>query len=303
MTYTGSSRLADFVRGLTALVVFLFFLVGCPVAMSAMGGSPIPNRIPSWEEISATLMRQDTDQSVFLATLFLIGWGAWCLFIITVCSEAVNYLAGRSRSAAPRPVRPLQELVRNLVATATLTFSAVASSAPRPPPPPRRTRTLLPPMPIPPLFQKRAHAPRQDTPPQEPTESEWTPLLADEPAAQPKPDHHEARTHVVKRGETLCGLAQRTYGSGDRYPEIFENSRKIDQPDGIPLSPTPTSSTQASAYGSHAPACQTPHLRLRGRPPRRQVRTHPQLSRTIKAVPEPQLHVVQRPARRRRHRC
>ncbi|MFG2016914.1 BTAD domain-containing putative transcriptional regulator [Actinomadura geliboluensis] len=238
MTYTGRSRLADFVRGLTALVVFLFFLVGCPVAMYAMGGSPIPDRIPSWEEISATLMRQDTDQSVFLATLFLIGWGAWCLFIVTVCSEAVNYLAGRSRTAAPRPVRPLQELVRTLVATATLTFSAVASlSTSASATAATHTHAVAADAhaaAVPEAGSHKPLSPRQDTPPRETTESEWTPLLADEPATQPKPDHHEARTHVVKRGETLWGLARRTYGSGDRYPEIFKNSRNIDQPDGIP---------------------------------------------------------------------
>ncbi|MFF4242566.1 BTAD domain-containing putative transcriptional regulator [Actinomadura geliboluensis] len=238
MTYTGRSRLADFARGLTALVVFLFFLIGCPVAMYAMGGSPIPDRIPSWEEISATLMRQDTDQSVFLATIFLIGWGAWCLFIITVCSEAVNYVAGRSRPATPRPVRPLQELVRNLVATATLTFSAVASlSASASAAAATNTHAVAAEAPAATVPEAGSHeqsSPRQDTPPQGPTESEWTPLLADEPATQPKPDHHEAQTHVVKRGETLWGLARRTYGTGDRYPEIFENSQNIDQPNGIP---------------------------------------------------------------------
>lgn len=234
MTYTGRSRLADFARGLTALAVFLFFLVGFPAAMYAMGGSPIPDRIPSWEEISATLMRQDTDQSVFLATLFLIGWATWCLFIVTVCAEAVNYLAGRSRPAAPRPARPLQELVRNLVATATLTFSAVASlSASASATAATNTHAVAADA-HPAVPEVGSLSSRQDTPPRESTESEWTPLLADEPTYEPKPDHHEARTHVVKRGETLWGLADRTYGSGDRYPEIFESSRNIDQPDGIP---------------------------------------------------------------------
>ncbi|MEV4670869.1 BTAD domain-containing putative transcriptional regulator [Actinomadura sp. NPDC049382] len=235
MIYTGRSRLDDFVRGLIALVIFLFFLVGCPVAMYAMGGSPIPDRIPSWEEISATLMRQDSDQSVFLATIFLIGWGAWCLFMITVCSEAVNYLTGRSRSAAPRPVRPLQELVRTLVATATLTFSAAASLASSASAATTMHAATGVHAAAGPESGEQGHlSPAQDAPPQGSAESEWTPLLADEPPARPKSDHHEARTHVVKRGETLWGLARRTYGSGDRYPEIFENSRNIDQPNGIP---------------------------------------------------------------------
>ncbi|TDD87354.1 hypothetical protein E1293_08080 [Actinomadura darangshiensis] len=235
MTYTGRSRLADFTRGLGALVVFLFLLVGCPVAMYVMGGSPIPDRIPSWEEVSAILMRQDTDQSVFLATIFLIGWGAWCLFIVTVCAETMNYLAGRSRPVLPRPVRPLQQLVRDLIATATLTFSAAASLATSAS---AATHTHVATDPhvaaAPEAGSHEQSSPRQDTPPREPTASEWTPLLADEPTAQPKPDHHAWRTHIVKRGETLWGLARHTYGSGDLYPNIFKNSRQIDQPDGIP---------------------------------------------------------------------
>ncbi|MFI0412369.1 BTAD domain-containing putative transcriptional regulator [Actinomadura sp. 3N508] len=235
MSYTGRSRLADFARGLGALAVFVFLLVGCPAAMYAMGGSPVPDRLPSWEEISATLMRQDTDQSVFLATILLIGWGTWCLFIITACAEAMNYLAGRSRPALPRPIRPLQHLVRDLVATATLTFSTVASLATS-----ASTTTHT-------YAATGVHAVAgselgtqeqlsagQDTTPREPTESDWTPLLADESPAQPETDQRSWRTHIVKRGETLWSLARRTYGSGDFYPKIFKNSRGIDQPDGIP---------------------------------------------------------------------
>ncbi|MFA1549923.1 BTAD domain-containing putative transcriptional regulator [Actinomadura chokoriensis] len=215
----------------------MFLLVGCPVALYAMGGSPIPDRIPSWEEVHATLMRQDTDQSVFLATMFLICWGAWCLFIVTVCAEAINYLAGRSRPTVPRTVLPLQHLVRDLVATATLTFSAAASlatSTSASAAAHTHAATEIHNAAVPELGSHHQSSPRQDTPPQDPTEPEWTPLLANEPTAQPKPDQAAWQTHVVKRGETLWDLARRTYGSGDRYPKIFKKSRGIDQPDGLP---------------------------------------------------------------------
>ncbi|MFA1550737.1 BTAD domain-containing putative transcriptional regulator [Actinomadura chokoriensis] len=218
-------------------MVFLFLLVGCPVALYAMGGSPIPDRIPSWEEVHTTLMRQDTDQSVFLATMFLICWGAWCLFIVTVCAEAINYLAGRSRPTVPRTVLPLQHLVRDLVATATLTFSAAASlatSTSASAAAHTHAATEIHNASVPELGSHHQSSPRQDTPPKDPTEPEWTPLLADEPPAQPKPDQAAWQTHVVKRGDTLWDLARRTYGSGDQYPEIFKNSRAIDQPDGLP---------------------------------------------------------------------
>ncbi|WP_301174597.1 BTAD domain-containing putative transcriptional regulator [Actinomadura geliboluensis] len=180
-------------------------------------------------------MRQDTDQSVFLATIFSIAWGAWCLFIVTVCAELMNYLAGRSRPALPRPVRPLQQLVRDLVATATLTFSA-ASSLTTSATAATQTHAAAD-VHVAAVPETGAHeqtSSGQDTPPREQTEPEWAPLLADEPAAQPEPDHHAWRIHTVKRGETLWSLARRAYGSGALYPKIFKNSRGIDQPHEVP---------------------------------------------------------------------
>lgn len=242
MTYTNNERghLADFMRGLSAVVVFAFLLVGCPVAMYAMGGSPIPDRLPSWEEAGATLMRQDTDQSVFLATIWFLGWGSWCLFIVTVCAEMINYFAGRDKPVLPRPVRPLQHLVRDLVATATLTFSAAASLATSAS---AATHTQT----VTDVHAGVAPSGEQDhqpsgrvASPQSPTVSEWTPLLADEAPSHPKPDPRPERTHIVKRGETLWDLARRTYGSGALYPRIFKSSKNIDQPDGVPALTNPS---------------------------------------------------------------
>ncbi|GAA4242418.1 hypothetical protein GCM10022254_75360 [Actinomadura meridiana] len=233
MTYDGRSRLVDFLRGLGALVVFVFLLVGCPVALYAMYGSPLPDRAPSWDEITTTLMRPDTDQSLFLATVLLIGWAAWGMFIVSVCAEAINYLVGRHKSVMPRPVRPLQRLVRDLVATATLTFTAAASLAASASAVNHAHAATSVHATEPGPDAKDTPAPsREDTPGS--TASNWTPLLADEPPLDPEPDQRTWRTHIVKRGETLWSLARRTYGSGALYPRIFKSSRTIDQPDGVP---------------------------------------------------------------------
>ncbi|MFB4302235.1 BTAD domain-containing putative transcriptional regulator [Actinomadura sp. NTSP31] len=235
MTYTGRSRLADFVRGLGALAVFAFLLVGFPVAMYAMFGSPLPDKLPTWAEISTTLMRPDTDQTVFIATIRLIGWGAWCLFIVTVCAELAHYLSGRGKPAMPRSAWPLQKLIRDLVATATLTFSVAASLASSASAATHvhtatgvhATADSEP--------SKQGHStPGLSTPASTTGASEWTPLLADEPPSEPKPDHHPWRTHIVKRGETLWDLARRTYGSGTLYPKIFKTSQDVHQPHGLP---------------------------------------------------------------------
>lgn len=268
MTYTGRSRLADFVRGLGALAVFAFLLVGFPVAMYKMFGSPLPDKLPTWAEISTTLMRPDTDQTVFIATIRLVGWGAWCLFIVTVCVELVHYLSGRSKPALPRSAWPMQKLIRDLVATATLTFSAAASLASS-----ASAATHM-------HAATGVHATADSEPSKQghstpgmstsaPTTgaSEWTPLLADEPPSEPEPDPHPWRTHIVKRGETLWDLARRTYGSGTLYPKIFKTSHDVHQPHGLPaltdpdlvrpgqrvLLPRPgTHETPSSKAGAHS---------------------------------------------------
>ncbi|MBO2465982.1 BTAD domain-containing putative transcriptional regulator [Actinomadura violacea] len=235
MTYTGTSRLADFVRGLGALMVFGFLLVGSPVAMYKMNGSPIPDRIPSGEEIRLVLMRQDTDHSVFLATLWLIGWGAWCVFVLSVCADVISFLVGRETPLLPRPVRPLQQLTRELITTAALAFSVAASlatsaSAATDVHAATGVHAAADPQPNAPGHLSSGHA----TPEPEPTASEWTPLLANEAPPGPETGGHPWQTHTVKRGDTLWNLARRIYGSGAQYPKIFKASQGIKQPHGAP---------------------------------------------------------------------
>ncbi|WP_315168672.1 LysM peptidoglycan-binding domain-containing protein [Metaclostridioides mangenotii] len=44
----------------------------------------------------------------------------------------------------------------------------------------------------------------------------------------------QQRTHIVKRGDTLWGLAKKYYGSGSKYPVIFNaNKNLIKNPDDI----------------------------------------------------------------------
>ncbi|TMR33356.1 BTAD domain-containing putative transcriptional regulator [Actinomadura geliboluensis] len=219
MTYARRTRAIEILRGLGALAVFAILLVGVPTGLYIVAGSPIPGHVPTWEQITAILLRPDTDNRLFLAAVRLLGWTAWTLFAAATCTETICYLAGRMTPSLPRPVRPLQLLARDLVATTTLLFGAAAAlSAPA---------------------SATAHAstdaPSAHEPSASPTQgTEWDPLLSDATPQTPEPDQPAWRTRIIHRGDTLWDLARRAYGSGDHYLKIFKASRAVDQPDGIP---------------------------------------------------------------------
>jgi nucleoid-associated protein YgaU len=55
-----------------------------------------------------------------------------------------------------------------------------------------------------------------------------------EAAALQKPDGTESTFILVEQGDTLWGIAERAYGNGARYTEIFEANREvIEDPDLI----------------------------------------------------------------------
>lgn len=201
-------------RGLAAILTLGALLVAIPITMYKVGGSPIPHQIPDWPTIRAILMRPDTDGRFFLATIRFLGWAAWCLFAATSIIEASAYLAGRTASL-PRPVQPLQVLVRDLIAAATLAFSAAATIAN-----PASAATHTP-------TDTTAATPHPPTPTNPPSTS----ASPTRPAAPPD---QRTQIEVIEAGDTLWGIARRAYGDGDLYPEIFQASRGLDQPDPLP---------------------------------------------------------------------
>ncbi|TDB84232.1 LysM peptidoglycan-binding domain-containing protein, partial [Actinomadura sp. KC216] len=225
MTHSTSSRNAEILRGLGALLVFAALLAGLPIALYTVAGSPIPDRSPSWDHLSATLMQPDTDHRLFLAAIRVLGWLAWGTFTATVCTETTGYLAGRSGPRLPSPIRPLQMLARDLVATAALVFSTTATVTTPVSAAVHVTADVQPQAPQQP--STKHNAPPARSPDRES-------LRGDEGPHNTGSEHRTWRTRIIHRGDTLWDLARRAYGSGARYPKIFKASRTLDQPDGIP---------------------------------------------------------------------
>ncbi|RSN56587.1 LysM peptidoglycan-binding domain-containing protein, partial [Actinomadura sp. WAC 06369] len=224
MTTTPRSRSAEILRGLGALLLFGVLLIGFPIGLHAVAGSPVPDRLPTWDELTTTLMSPDTDQRLFLGAVRLLGWTAWLVFVLATCIETIGHLAGRPTPSLPRPARPLQLLVRDMVATATLAFSTTAALT----------------TPAAAAHTATAAAPQAST-----TESVEetagtsvvdgrTPLIGNAAPMGERPSAPSGETYTVQQDDTLWGIADDTYGSGHLYPEIFKASRPLDQPSGIP---------------------------------------------------------------------
>ncbi|WP_165964621.1 OmpA family protein, partial [Actinomadura sp. KC216] len=102
-------------RGIGSALVLIAVTVGLPYLFVALAGSPIPDRIPNWDEILTTLSRRD-DGTLFLGFLTYIAWGFWLIWIALLLLEAGARLRGRPAPHIPGLDGP-QRLAALLVTT------------------------------------------------------------------------------------------------------------------------------------------------------------------------------------------
>lgn len=112
------------VSRLAALVTLLALLAGLPLLLYRLGGSPIPGRLPGWQQIGHSLTSRDNG-TLFLAAIKDISWLAWAAFVFAVAAEIVAAARGR---AAPRlRLGGMQTAAARLVALTMLGVSAPAA--------------------------------------------------------------------------------------------------------------------------------------------------------------------------------
>jgi DNA-binding SARP family transcriptional activator/LysM repeat protein len=223
------SRFGELARGLGALAVLLLLLAGLPTGLLLVAGSPIPHSLPDWTQITTTLMQPDTGNTLFLAVVKVIGWGAWSLFTLITLTETAGYLRGRPARRLPGPLRPMQHLARDLVATTALIISTGAPL----------TGTATAPL----THQTIAVTDHTDMPVSKAAADVLAvgtasggaqrPVMLAAAQAPPKASR-TWRTHVIKRGDTLWAIARHTYGAGRQYPRIFNASKGLSQPHELP---------------------------------------------------------------------
>ncbi|WP_431472930.1 LysM peptidoglycan-binding domain-containing protein [Ornithinimicrobium sp. W1665] len=189
--------------GLGALVVLAGILVGLPALLLALGGNPLPQTLPSLEQVRAALLTPD-DGTLALTGAKLLGWVVWAALTLSILVEAVSALRGVRPPKLPALSLP-QSGMRPLVVAALALFIAApggtvpaATAAPAPVSAPAVTASA-------PVTTEAHTAPAPVTPvPAATTEQE--------------PTH----SYVVRPGDTLWSIAAQHLGSGHDYHRIVD---------------------------------------------------------------------------------
>ncbi len=199
--------------GAAAMLVAL--LVGVPIALWAMSGSPIPSSLPSISEILNGLTRGPISDAAIVEAIAIVGWLAWVAIAGSIVLEIGAWIGGRT---APRLAfaGPIQPAVRRLIATAALllsspTFSSAAIAAT-----PIPVVLVEHPLPAPVATAMARSVVVMDT------------TSAVVSTTAPK-------VHVVQRRDTLWGLAETHLGDPLRWTEVFDLNQGQPQPEGRSL--------------------------------------------------------------------
>ena len=79
--------------GLAATVAILTVLIGIPATLVAIGANPIPNGLPTLDQLTTALTTRD-DGTLTLRVLTVAAWLAWAFLAATITLEVLARLRG-----------------------------------------------------------------------------------------------------------------------------------------------------------------------------------------------------------------
>ena len=191
---TSMRRARELVRGLLALLALGLMVVGIPVALLLLPGLNVGT-------LSISRLTGPDDGTLFLAAVVAIAWAGWLVLVACVLLEILSLLRGLPAPRVPA-LGSAQQTVAGLVAAVTLLMSGSGGAAQLVVKPMGSVATAV---------AAPSVVPR---------------VVAAVESAPEMP-------HVsVQRHDTLWSLAERHLGSGERWQQIFDLNRGVQQPDG-----------------------------------------------------------------------
>jgi LysM repeat protein len=256
--------------GLLATLILLGIVIGLPATLLALGANPIPRSLPTLEQLRSAVTTPD-DGTLALGAIKVIAWASWIILTGSILLEITARLRHLPSPRIPGLSVP-QGAARRLVTAALLLFvispasATIASAAPASPASaatPAAVSTTVDRAPITSPSSTAATAAAATKPTytvrpgdtltgiaeRELGDSErWHDIAELNPAVARHPDLIHvgtvlvmpsrppaaagSHTYVVRKGDTLSGIAERELGDADKYPLIFEASRDTVQPGG-----------------------------------------------------------------------
>ncbi len=220
--------MAKLLRGLGALIVIGAILVGVPILLILIAGNPLPTS-GQWQAIFS--LTPDYGYVILTTKVLpLLCWLAWLAFAGPLLLEIGAGLSGRKTRKRVGAFRGQQRFAASLVAAVAVMltgFGALGGAA------------------TPAVAAEPVHATgatwsqASGAPVEQASVAEVSSQVA--PASTVTQDaapvmKNVTIDHQVVRGDTLWDLAEKYYGDGQRYPEIFEANRGVPQADGRALS-------------------------------------------------------------------
>lgn len=211
------------ITGIFALLFLGGVIGGAPVLLLKVAGNPLPDKVPTLEEVMLLLSSPD-DGSLFLKAMALLGWLAWATFTLGVLIE----LPARLRGRKARRVKGLgaQQKVAGALIGAIVAVFVGASMAHASTTPGRAPVAAVAAGPSGSAFAVGPSGAFAAGPMLVTTKAPAN-VLHTFPVVRAYPEVKQDSVYVVQRGDYLGRISERFTGDFDRYREIAEINKNL----------------------------------------------------------------------------